>query len=186
MMWWAGGHCPPYVGCCHGCPIGRPIKFCVGGHCPPLLDCHGRSGEGVGGDGGEVDRDCSRSGEAEGVGAIVAIREVGEVGGGGAVELAAVLEVEEAVGLGQVADGADEGLAGLGVEEGDFKGVAGVEGALVEVGIGEGELEGFGSLGDDEGLAEIGKEGIVFAEVTAALVTWMLPRVSHWVSSWSN
>ncbi len=47
-------------------------------------------------------------------------REVGEVGGGGAVELAAVLEVEEAVGLGQVADGGDEGLAGLGVEEGDY------------------------------------------------------------------
>jgi Pentapeptide repeats (8 copies) len=74
------------------------------------------------------------------------------------------LEVEQAVGLGQVADGTDEGLKGLGIEEGDFKGVAGVEGALVEVGVGEGELEGFGSLRDDEGLAEVGEEGIVFAE----------------------
>ncbi len=35
---------------------------------------------------------------------------------------------------------------------------------MVEVGVGEGELEGFGSVGDDEGLAEIGEEGIVFAE----------------------
>jgi hypothetical protein len=124
----------------------------------------GQQGQGVGRDGGEVDRDGARSGETEGVGPIVAIREVGEVGGGGAVELAAVLQVEEAVGLGQVADGADEGFEGLGVEEGDFKGVAGVEGALVEVAIGEGELEGFGDRGDDEGLAEVGEEGIVFAQ----------------------
>jgi hypothetical protein len=78
----------------------------------------------------DVDRDCPRTGEAEGVGPIVRVWEVGEVGGGGAVELSAVLEVEEAVGLGQVADGADEGLKGLGVEEGDFKSIAGVEGAL--------------------------------------------------------
>ncbi len=35
---------------------------------------------------------------------------------------------------------------------------------MVEVGVGEGELEGFGSGGDDEGLAEVGEEGIVFAE----------------------
>jgi hypothetical protein len=127
-------------------------------------EVEGEEGEGVGGDGGEVDRDCPGTGETEGVGPIVAVREVGEVGGGGAVELAAVLEVEEAVGLGQVADGADEGLKGLGVEQGDFKGVARIEGALVEVGVGEGELEGFGSVGDDEGLAEVGEEGIVFAE----------------------
>ena len=36
------------------------------------------------------------------------------------MELTAVLEVEEAVGLGESGDGSGKGLEGLGIEEGDY------------------------------------------------------------------
>jgi hypothetical protein len=52
------------------------------------------------------------------------------------------------------------------VEEGDFEGVAGGKAAVaaMQVCVDEGELEGFGSLGNDEGLAEVAEVGGVFAE----------------------
>jgi hypothetical protein len=52
------------------------------------------------------------------------------------------------------------------VEEGDFECVAGGEAAVaaMQVGVDEGELESFGSLGDDEGLAEVAEVGGVFAK----------------------
>jgi hypothetical protein len=61
-------------------------------------------------------------------------------------------------------DRGEQRLLSLGVEKCRFKGVAGSVGAGVEVESGEGELEGFGSGGDDEGLAEVAQEGGVFAE----------------------
>ncbi|NJM75153.1 MAG: hypothetical protein HC852_04430 [Acaryochloridaceae cyanobacterium RU_4_10] len=80
------------------------------------------------------------------------------------VGLAVVLQVEEGICVAESSSKVDDAGACVGVEEGGFKGVAGGEVALVQVGEEEGELEGFGSLGDDEGLAEVALVGGVFAE----------------------
>lgn len=49
-------------------------------------------------------------------------------------------------------------------EESDFKGIWWGSFAMSELGVGKGELEGFGSRGNGEGLAEVAVEGGVFSE----------------------
>ena len=80
------------------------------------------------------------------------------------VDLAVVLQVEECVGVAQSGGEVDDAVACAGVEQGGFKGVAGGEGAAVQVSGEQGELQGFGSLWDDKGLAEVALVGGVFAE----------------------
>jgi hypothetical protein len=72
------------------------------------------------------------------------------------VDGAVGLDVEEGVGVVESDAGSGEGFEGVGVEEGYFKRIVGGEGGVAgdEVVIGDGELEGFCSGGDDEGLGE--------------------------------
>jgi hypothetical protein len=115
-----------------------------------------KGGKGASGDAGEVYLDGAGAGE---VGEATGCGYAGEGDAVTEVGVAGMLQVEEGVGLGQPGGRADEGLQGLGVEQGGFESVTGGEVTGVEVDAFEGKLQATGSFGDDEGLFEVTHSG---------------------------
>ena len=97
---------------------------------------------------------------AVGAGAITVV-DAGHAGGG--VFGAVALEVEKGVGAGEAVV-AEDGEAGVGVEQGDFEGIVGCAGQVIEGCAGQGEAQIAVLFVKHEHLAEAGLAGGDFAE----------------------